>query len=126
MRLLASRYLFPGTELREWNEGSASIELYDRVGASLAWSPHGLGTDWISRTVEGWVQQPLTRNSSVELGYGSVALARFDYWFARVGLTHRLDRFVLGLTYHWSDPELRRFGFDEKSRRLVLSISTAY
>lgn len=125
-RVIASRYLFPGSDAIEWTEYSASVALAERVGATWSWSPRGLGSRNATRVVDAWFSQPLTRALSVEVAGGSVAISRFDYWFARAGVSYRFDRYVADLAYHVADPELRRFGFDEHSSRIVLALSTAW
>lgn len=125
-RLLVSRYEFPGAGARDWSEATASLALFDRVGAAYSWSPHGLGSRERTRTVETWLQQPLSRSTSVEVGYGRLWIGDLDYWYAHLGASHRIDRFVIDLSEQWSDPKLRRFLIDDHSRRLVLTISTGF
>jgi len=125
-RLLVSRYLFPGPDARDWSEITGSVALFERVGAAWSWSPHGLGSSEITRSFESWLQQPVTRNTSVELGYGKVLIEDLDYWYAHVGVSHRIDRFVVDLTAHWSDRGLSRFALDDHSRHVVLTISTGF
>jgi hypothetical protein len=124
-RLLLTHYAFPGPGTRDWTEASASVSYADRIGASLAWGPEGLGSRRSARTLEAWVQQPLSRYTSVEAGYGSIAIGGFDYWYAHAGISHRVDRFVFDLSEHWSSPSLRRFEQDH-NQHLVLTISTAF
>jgi uncharacterized protein (TIGR02001 family) len=126
-RAIATRYFFPGSRYaRDWNEVTASVAFEDRLGASFAWSARGLGSPYATRTSEAWASQPLGRMASVELVAGNVSLGGFDYWYARAGVSRRIGRFVVDAAYHAADPDLRRFGFDERSRRVVVSISTAW
>jgi len=125
-RLLVSRYVYPGAGTSNWSEATAAVAFYDRIGVSLSWSPHGLGSHEIVRSYESWLQEPLSRNTSLELGYGRVLIGDLNYWYAHAGLSHRFDRFVVDLTEHWSDRGLQRFALDKHSRRLVLTISTGF
>ena len=125
-RVTATRYFFPGSDTREWNELTASVAFAERAGASFAWSPDGLGSTFVTRTTEAWLAQPIDRRTSVELSAGNVALGPFDYWYARLGVSRRIGDVVVDLAYHAADPDLKRFGFDAHSRRFVLSISTAW
>lgn len=126
VRATAARYLFPGSDARAWTELTGAVAFAERVGASFAYSPRGLGSRYATRTVEGWLRQPLTRELGVELDYGSVSVEHFDYWYAKAALSRRFRRVVVELAYHWADPELRRFGFDDRSSRAVLAVSTAW
>lgn len=125
-RLIVADYVFPGTGARDWQEATASIAFAGRIGASLSYSPHGFGSDTSTHTVEAWVVQPLTRNMSVSCDAGKVWLGSRDYWYARSGVSRRLGRWVVELSRYWSDPKYRRYGFDDRSKRLVLSLSTAF
>jgi hypothetical protein len=126
-RAIATRYFFPGSSYaRDWNEFTASLAFEDRAGASFAWSPRGLGSPYATRTSEAWASQALGRAASVELAAGNVSLGGFGYWYARAGVSRRVGRFVVDVAYHAADPDLRRFGFDDRSRRAVVSISTAW
>ena len=125
-RATATRYLFPGSSTREWNELAASVAFAERAGVSFAWSPHGLGSTLATRTTEAWFSQPIDRATSVELSAGDVSIGAFDYWYARLGVSRRIGDVVVDLAYHAADPDLKRFGFDEHSRRAVLSVSTAW
>ena len=125
-RLLITRYQYPGPDPRDWSEATASVEFFNRLGVSYSWSPEGLGSSVITRTTEAWFQQPLSQATSVELGYGRVAISRFDYWYAHAGVSHRFGRFVFGLTQYVGDPGLKHLLYDSHSNRLVLSVSTAF
>jgi hypothetical protein len=125
-RVLVSRYEFPGPDTRDWTEGTASVEFFDRLGISYSWSPEGLGSSIITRTTEAWLQQPFSLTTSAELGYGRVVISRFNYWYAHVGVSHRIGRFVFGLTQYVGDPGLKHLLFDGHSNRLVLTVSTAF
>lgn len=125
-RLLLSRYVFPGSNSRDWFEGTAALSLFERGGISISWSPHGLGSNERSRTFEGWLQQPLANHTAIEFGYGRVLIEDLDYWYARVGISHRAGRFVIDLSEHWSDHGLRNLAHDDRSRRAVLTISTGF
>lgn len=126
VRATAARYLFPGSDAREWSEVTGGVAWRERIGASFAYSPRGLGSSYATRTTEGWIAWPLTRALTAELDYGNVSIERFDYWFAKAALSRKLDRVVVELAYHWADPQLRRFGFDDRSRRAVVTVSTAW
>jgi hypothetical protein len=80
----------------------------------------------ITRTTEGWLQQPFSLATSAELGYGRVVISRFNYWYAHVGVSHRVGRFVFGLTQYVGDPGLKHLLLDSHSNRLVLTVSTAF
>jgi uncharacterized protein (TIGR02001 family) len=125
-RLVVTRYVYSGSESRDWNEATASIALAGRVGASYSYSPRGLGTLNATRTGEIWFVQPLTRSTSLEADGGKLWIGGFDYWFARAGVSHRIDRWMVGVSHYWSDPNYRRFGFDDHSKRFVVSVSTAF
>jgi uncharacterized protein (TIGR02001 family) len=125
-RMLVSHYAFPGSDTRDWSEVTGAVSFFDRYGASLSWSPHGLGSPESTRSFESWLQQPLSRSTSFELGYGKVLIGDLDYWYAHVGISRRIDRFVVDLTAHWSDRGLDRFAFDERNRHLVFTISTGF
>lgn len=126
MRFIVTGYEFPGPEPHNWVEATGSVALFERVGASYSWSPHGLGSGTSTRTVEAWYVQPLTRSTSVGLDGGKVWIGPFDYWFARAGVSQRVDRWVFDLSHYWSDPNFRYFGFDDHSERWVISVSTAF
>jgi len=126
MRVLVTGYVYSGPDAHDWQEVSASVSLRERIGATLSWSPRGLGIGARTRTVDAWLLQPLGRATSVEVAAGELWIEQRDYWFGRVGLMQRLDRWQLALNYHVSDPTYRRYGLDDRSRRLVLSLSTAF
>jgi len=86
-RVLVSRYTFPGPDARDWSEITGSVSLFDRFGAAWSWSPRGLGSREITRSFESWLQQPITRNTSVEVGYGRVLIEDLDYWYGRAGIS---------------------------------------
>jgi len=125
-RVIVTGYFYPGPSARNWAEVTTSVSLAERVGASVSWSPQGLGSTKASHTVDGWLVQPLSRDLSFEFDYGVVWLGPHDYWFARAGLSQRWRRFVFDISEYWSDPTLQRFGLDDHSRRLVASIRTAF
>jgi len=125
-RLLVSRYLFPGPNAHDWTEVTAAASLFDRFGGSFSWSPRGLGSNEVTRTFEAWWQQPLSRSTSVEVGYGKVLIEDLDYWYARAGVSRRFGRFIVDLSTHWSDHGLRRFAFDERNRHWVLTATTGF
>jgi uncharacterized protein (TIGR02001 family) len=125
-RFIVTAYVFPGSATRDWQEATASVAFAERVGASFSWSPHGLGSWASSRTLEAWYVQPLSRNTSLTVDAGNVSIRSFDYWYARAGVSHRFDRWVVDLSRYVSDPAFRRIGFDEHTQRFVLSISTAF
>jgi hypothetical protein len=125
-RVLVSRYEFPGPGTHDWSEATAALEFFDRFGVSFSWSPEGLGSHSITRTSEAWLQQPLSQATSVDVGYGRVAISSFDYWYAHAGVSHRIGRFVFGLTQYVGDPGLKHLLFDSHSDRLVLTASTAF
>jgi uncharacterized protein (TIGR02001 family) len=125
-RFIVSGYVFPGSQARDWQEATASVAFAERVGASFSWSPHGLGAWASTRTVEAWYVQPLSRNTSITVDGGNVSISSIDYWFGRIGVSHRFDRFVVDLSRYISDPKFRRYGFDEHTQRFVLSVSTAF
>ena len=126
MRFLISGYEFPGPDEHDWVEATGSIALFDRVGASYSWSPHGLGSGTSTRTAEAWYVQPLLRGTSLGFDGGKVWIGPFNYWFARGGISQRIDRWVFDLSHYWSDPKYRYFGFDDHSERWVISVSTAF
>ena len=125
-RFLVTGYEFPGPDAHDWIEATGSVALFERVGASFAWSPHGLGSGTSTRTVEGWFVQPLTRGTSLGFDGGKVWIGPFDYWFTRAGISQRAGRFVFDLSRYWSDPKYRHYGYDEHSQRWVLTVSTAF
>src|SRR5262249_34745209 len=125
-RVLVSRYLFPGSDTREWSEATLSVALFQRVGASFSWSPHGLGSRERTRTLETWFDQPIADRTTLELGYGRVLIEDLDYWYARAGVSRRFGRFVVDLAGHWSDRGLRDFAADERNPRVVLTLSTGF
>lgn len=125
-RVIVSSYVFPGAGTRDWQEATASIAFAERVGASFSWSPHGLGSGTSTRTAEAWFVQPFSRLTSVTVDAGNIWIGPHDYWFGRIGVSHRIDRWMLDLSEYISDPKFRRYGFDEHSQRLVLSVSTAF
>lgn len=125
-RLIVSDYVFPGPTARDWQEATASIAWFGRFGASLAYSPRGLGSGASARTVEAWVVQPLTRATSVSFDAGNIWLGARQYWYTRAGVSHRLGAWVIDLSHYWSDPTYRRYGFDDRSKRFVLSVSTTF
>lgn len=125
-RVLFSRYEFPGPDTRDWSEVTAAVEFFDRFGVSYSWSPEGLGSNVITRTTEAWLQQPFTQATSLEIGYGRVAISHYNYWYAHAGVSHRFGRFVFGLTQYVGDPGLKHLLFDSHSNRLVLTVSTAF
>jgi uncharacterized protein Gcw-chp len=125
-RVLVSRYEFPGPDWRDWSEATGTLEFYDRLGISYSWSPEGLGSHYITRTTEAWLQQPFSQATSVEVGYGRVAINSFNYWYAHAGISHRVGRIVFGLTQYVGDPGLKHLLFDSHSNRLVLTASTAF
>ena len=53
-------------------------------------------------------------------------ISRFNYWYAHVGVSHRVGRFVFGLTQYVGDPGLKHLLLDSHSNRLVLTVSTAF
>lgn len=126
IRLLISHYQFPGPAARNWTEATAAVAFFDRLGGSFSWSPRGLGSDEVTRSFDAWLQQPLSRSASLEFGYGRVLIQDLDYWYARAGISHRVGRFVIDLTAHWSDRGLRQFALDEHSRHLVMTVSTGF
>jgi len=125
-RVIVTRYTYPDSDASSWQEISGSVSYAGRVGASLSWSPEGLGTIKSTRTLEGWFVQPVSRATSLELDGGRMWVGSRDYWFARAGISHRVDRWVVGLSHYWSDPTYRRFGIDDRSQRYVASLSTAF
>ena len=125
-RIVMTNYLFPGPQARSWEEVTASVALAERVGASFSWSPRGLGSGESSRALEGWYVQPLARTTSITVDAGNVWIGSFKYWFARAGISHRFDRWVVDLSRYISDPKFQRYGFDEHTQRYVLSVSTAF
>lgn len=125
-RVLISRYEFPGPDTRDWSEGTAALEFFDRVGVSYSWSPEGLGSRHVTRTSEAWFQQPLARATSIDVGYGRVAITSFNYWYAHAGVSQRIGRFVFALTQYVGDPGLRHLLYDSHSNRLVLTAGTAF
>lgn len=125
-RVLVSRYEFPGPDWRDWSEVTGALEFFDRLGISYSWSPEGLGSNYITRTTEAWLQQPFSQTTSVELGYGRVAITGYNYWYAHAGVSHRIGRVVFGLTQYVGDPGLKHLLFDSHSNRLVLTASTAF
>ena len=60
-RVIVTSYQYPGSDARNWEEATASVSFAERVGASLSWSPRGLGINRSTRTLEGWYVQPLSR-----------------------------------------------------------------
>lgn len=125
-RFVVTRYTYPGSDAPGWDEATASIGFAERVGVSVSWSPRGLGTRSSTRTYEGWFVQPLTRNTSMEVEGGKLYIGPYNYWFARAGVSQRVDRWVFDLSHYWSDPKYRRAGLDDRSERFVFSISTAF
>lgn len=125
-RVLVSRYEFPGPDWRDWTEATAAVEFFDRIGISYSWSPEGLGSRYITRTTEAWLQQPVSQRTSVDVGYGRVAISGFNYWYAHAGVSHRVGRCVFALTQYVGDPGLSHLLFDSHSNRLVLTVSTAF
>ena len=125
-RVIVTEYLFPGPAARDWQEATASVAFADRIGASISYSPHGLGSGASTRSVEGWIVQPLARNTSLSFDAGNVWLGSNGYWYTRAGISQRIDRWVVDLSEYWSDPKYRRYGFDDRSKRLVLTVSTAF
>lgn len=126
VRALLTAYVFPGPQAHDWQEASISVAFAERVGATVSWAPDGYGSGSSTRAVEGWFAQPLTRLTSAEIDAGKVWLGNNGYWFTRAGLSHRVDRWVFALSRYWSDPLYARYGFDDRTRRYVLSISTAF
>jgi len=126
LRALVTGYVFPGPKARDWQEASVSVAFAERVGATVSWGPDGYGSGNSTRAVEAWFAQPLTRLTSVEIDAGEVWLGSRDYWYSRAGVSHRIDRWVFALSRYWSDPNYARFGFDDRSRRYVVSISMAF
>jgi uncharacterized protein (TIGR02001 family) len=125
-RFIVSDYLFPGPAARDWQEATFSIGFAERIGATISYSPHGLGSGKSTRTVEGWLVQPLSRDTSIAVDAGNVWLGSTGYWYTRAGISRRFDRWVVDLSHYWSDPKYRRYGFDDRSQRFVLSVSTAF
>lgn len=125
-RFLVTSYQFPGPDAHDWVEATGSVALFERVGVSYSWSPHGLGSGTSTRTLDAWIVQPLARGTSLGFDGGKVWIGPFDYWFTRAGLSQRAGRFVFDLSRYWSDPNYRRFGYDEHSQRWVLTVSTAF
>jgi hypothetical protein len=70
--------------------------------------------------------QPLTRETSLAADAGKVWLGSFPYWYARAGVSHRVGRWVFDVSHYWSDPKYVRYGFDDKRKRFVASVSTAF
>jgi uncharacterized protein (TIGR02001 family) len=125
-RIIVTDYLFAGGR-NAWQEATLSVAFAGRVGASFSYSPHGVGPAGDStRTVEGWVVQPISRELSISLDAGKVWLGSFGYWYARAGISRKVDRWVFDLSHYWSDPTYRIYGFDDRSRRFVVSVSTAF
>lgn len=125
-RFIVTDYLFPGPATRDWQEATASVAFAGRVGASVSYSPHGLGSGDSTRTVEAWLVQPLTRALSVSFDVGRVWLGPRDYWYARGGISRRIGRWVLDASQYWSDPKYRRYGFEDRSKRVVVAVSTSF
>lgn len=125
-RFIVTGYEYPGPGAHDWAEATGSIALFERVGASYSWSPHGFGTGNATRTAEAWYVQPLARATSLGVDGGKIWIGPFDYWFARAGLSQRVDRWVFDLSHYWSDPKFRQYGFDSHSQRWVISVSTAF
>jgi uncharacterized protein (TIGR02001 family) len=125
-RVLFTRYTFPGSSAPGWHEASASIAFAERVGLAASWSPHGLGTNRSTHTLEGWYVHPLSRATSLEADFGELWYGTRKYWYARAGITRRVGRWVVGLSQYWSDPTYRRIGLDDRSRHTVVSVSTAF
>jgi uncharacterized protein (TIGR02001 family) len=125
-RFIVTAYEFPGPDAHDWVEATGSVALFDRVGVSYSWSPQGLGTGTSTQTVEGWVELPIARLTSVSADGGNVWIGNHDYWFARAGISQRLDRWVFDLSHYWSDPKYVRYGLDEHRERFVFTISTAF
>ncbi len=126
IRVLATGYEYPGPDAHNWVETSASIALFERVGASFSWSPHGLGTGTSTHAAEAWLVQPLTRQTSVAIDGGEFWIGSNGYWYGRAGVSQRVDRWVFDLSHYWSDPKYQRFGLDDHSERFVISVSTAF
>lgn len=126
MRVLVTGYVYTGPDAHDWQEVSASVAWRERVGAAVSFSPRGLGVEARTRTLDAWFVQPLARSTSVEIAAGEMWIGQRDYWFGRVGLMQRLDRWQLALNYYVSDPAYRRYGLDDRSRRLVVALSTAF
>jgi uncharacterized protein (TIGR02001 family) len=126
IRVLATGYEYPGPDAHNWVETSASIALFERLGASFSWSPHGLGTGTSTHAAEAWLVQPLTRQTSLAVDGGEFWIGSNNYWYGRAGISQRVDRWVFDLSHYWSDPKYRRFGLDDHSQRFVFSVSTAF
>lgn len=125
-RVIVTDYVFPGGSSRDWQEATLSVGFAERVGASISYSPRGLGSGDSARTLEGWFVQPLARETSVSLDAGNIWIGSFDYWYARAGISRKFDRWVVDLSHYWSDPAYKRYGFDDHRTRFVLSVSTAF
>jgi len=125
-RVVYSRYIYPGPDDRNWSETTAALALFDRAGISYSYSPRGLGTYWPTRTWESWLQQPLSRAATIEVGYGRVLVLGFDYWYAHVGASYRINRFVVDLTEYVGDDSLEHLMPGRNVNRLVLTLSTGF
>jgi len=125
-RFIVTGYEYPGPNGHDWVEATGSVALFERVGASYSWSPNGFGTGYSMRTAEAWFVQPLARGTSLNIDGGSIWIGPFDYWFARAGLSQRVDRWVFDLSHYWSDPNYKRYGLDDHTERWVISVSTAF
>jgi len=126
-RVIVTDYVFPGGSNRDWQEATLSVAFAERIGAAVSFSPHDFGAGGKStRAVEAWFVQPISRDTSVTLDAGNAWLGSFDYWYARAGISRKVDRWVFDLSHYWSDPTYRRYGFDDRSKRLVVSVSTAF
>jgi len=125
-RLLATGYEYPGPDAHAWLETTASVAFFERIGVSCSWSPHGFGTGSSTRTAEAWLVQPLSRRTSLAVDGGTVWIGSHPYWYARAGVSRRIDRWVVDLSHYWSDPKYVRYGLDDHRERFVLSASTAF
>jgi uncharacterized protein (TIGR02001 family) len=125
-RILITRYTFPGSSAPAWHEASASIAFAERIGLAASWSANGLGTNLSTHTIEGWYVHPLSRATTLEADVGELSYGTRKYWYTRAGITHRFDRWVVGLSQYWSDPTYQRVGLDDRSRHTVVSVSTAF
>lgn len=125
-RVLLTRYMLPGPGGRDWTEASVSLALFARTGVAYSYSQHGLGLPLRTRSAEAWFEQPLPAGAVLELSYGQVEVDRFDYGYARAGVSRRFGRVVADLALHWSDHALRRIASDEHATHAVLTLSTAF
>jgi hypothetical protein len=124
-RVAGSRSDHPGSGTPGWSELSFSLRYRERFGGSLALGRHDAPFRTVSRTVELYYEQPLTRLWSAELGLGRSDYRRFHYHYGEIDLRRPLGRWIFELSARYGDTETPD-GATQRRGRLLLSLTLGF